>query len=187
QSKDNYISKIGEQTWLTSQATGILTHKWRTEVDGILIGKSTALIDNPSLTSRHYFGQNPLRIILDTHLSLPIDLNIYKDEVPTWTITQNAVQNDNKKEQLVVTDVRHLNDILDLIYKKGIFSIIVEGGAQVLKSFIDQNLWHEARIIKTKVLLKDGISSPNVEGKLIDYSVIGDDEILYIENPNQKF
>jgi diaminohydroxyphosphoribosylaminopyrimidine deaminase/5-amino-6-(5-phosphoribosylamino)uracil reductase len=186
QSKDNYISKLGEQTWLTSQATGMLTHKWRTEVDGILIGKSTALIDNPSLTSRHYLGQNPLRIILDTHLSLPVDLNIYRDDFPTWTVTQSTVQNDDKKEQLVVSDVWHLNEILDLIYKKGIFSIIVEGGAQVLKSFIDQNLWHEARIIKTKVLLKEGISAPNVDGKLLDRIQIGDDDVYYIENPNQK-
>ena len=95
-------------------------------------------------------------------------------------------QNDDKKEQLVVSDVQQLNNVLDLLYQKGIFSIIVEGGAQVLKSFIDQNLWHEARIIKTKVLLREGISAPNVDGKLLDRIQIGDDDVFYIENPNQK-
>jgi diaminohydroxyphosphoribosylaminopyrimidine deaminase / 5-amino-6-(5-phosphoribosylamino)uracil reductase len=187
QSKDNYISKNGVQTWLTSPATGILTHKWRTEVDGILIGKSTAITDNPNLTSRHYIGENPLRIILDTHLTLPSNLKIYTDEYPTITITQLAEQIENKKELLVVSDVRDLDGIFDLLYQKGIFSIIVEGGAQVLKSFIDQNLWHEARVIKTKVILEGGISSPNVEGKLIEHRQVGDDEILFIQNSNLKY
>jgi len=186
QSRDGYISKSGQQTWLTSAATGILTHKWRTEVDGILIGRSTAATDNPTLTSRHYIGENPLRIILDTNLSLPSNLNIYSDEFSTITITQLAEQIENKKELLVVSDVRDLDGILDLLYQKGIYSIIVEGGAQVLKSFIDLNLWHEARVIKTKSILEGGISSPNVEGILIDRRQVGDDEILFIQNSSLK-
>lgn len=187
QSKDNFISKNGTQTWLTSPSTGILTHKWRTEVDGILIGKSTAATDNPTLTSRHYIGENPLRIILDTNLSLPSNLNLYSDEFSTITITQLAEQIDNKKELLVVSDVRDLDLILDLLYQKGIYSIIVEGGAQVLKSFIDQNLWNEARVIKTKAILNGGISAPNVEGKLIVRTQIGEDEILFIQNSSLKY
>ncbi len=181
-SKDNFIGKIDQQTWLTDPVTGILTHKWRTEVDGILIGKNTAIIDNPSLTSRHYQGEHPIRIILDTNLELPSELIIYQDTHPTWTITQNAIYGHHKKEQIVVEDVKDLAGILDLLYSKGVYSLIVEGGSQILKSFIDQNLWDEARIIESKAILSEGILAPNLEGELLNRMKLGSDEVFYVRN-----
>jgi len=182
QSEDHFLGKIGQQTWLTNPATNILTHKWRTEVDGILIGKNTAITDNPSLTSRHFHGDHPIRIVLDTHLELSEKLIIYTDAHTTWTITQRPIFIHDKKEQIVVAEANDLSRILDLLFTRGIYSLIVEGGAKVLKSFMDQNLWDEARIIKTKAVLKEGIQAPNLNGRLIKRMKIGTDEILTIRN-----
>ena len=74
-----------------------------------------------------------------------------------------------------------IENILNELYKLNIQSVIIEGGTKTLQSFIDKNLWDEARIFKTNEILIDGVKTPNIEGQIIYSSEIGGDklEILY--------
>jgi diaminohydroxyphosphoribosylaminopyrimidine deaminase/5-amino-6-(5-phosphoribosylamino)uracil reductase len=185
QSKDNYLSDKGKQTWLSNPFSGVLVHKWRSECDAILIGKNTALIDNPKLNVRHYIGQNPLRILLDSHLEVNADAAIVSDQQSTIVFNHLINEETDALSYIKVEDTRNISEILHQLFQKGINSIIVEGGLQVLNSFIQHNLWHEARIIRTDQSLNDGIPSPNIVGKLYRKIKLVGDEVLYIKNNRQ--
>ena len=185
QSKDFYISKKDEQTWLTHPTTSVLTHKWRTAVDGILVGKNTAIIDNPALTARAYNGHNPIRIIMDAHLSLPKSLTLYADDEPTWTINTIQSSDNGCKKEIYVEDPFDIAQVLNTLYHQGIYSMIVEGGAAILESFIKADLWDEARMITTPKILQTGISAPNITGRLVSTYQSVDDHISILQNPNR--
>ncbi|MBC7884815.1 MAG: bifunctional diaminohydroxyphosphoribosylaminopyrimidine deaminase/5-amino-6-(5-phosphoribosylamino)uracil reductase RibD [Saprospiraceae bacterium] len=185
QSSDNYIGKRDQQIWLSNTSTTILSHKWRSEVDGIMIGKNTANTDNPSLTNRHYEGSNPVRIVLDSQLALKKHLTLYNDDLPTWTLNVKMNKAEGSKKYILVNNTADIKLLLRLLFTMGIYSIIVEGGAKVLNSFKEQNIWHEARIIRTAVKLEDGINAPDIQGKLLRKMKSGDNEVLFIRNPSE--
>jgi diaminohydroxyphosphoribosylaminopyrimidine deaminase/5-amino-6-(5-phosphoribosylamino)uracil reductase len=185
QSNDLCLSEKGKQTWLSHPYTSFLTHKWRASHDAILIGSQTALIDNPRLDVRNYFGENPVRIIITHNPEGVYDLNIWKDEGETWIITQNeeGLRDKNNKKWIIVPDLHDLNHILTICYKEGLCSILVEGGEKIFRSFIEKGLWHESRVIKTKTAIGAvGIPAPVVQGRLIKKITVMEDEILFIKN-----
>jgi diaminohydroxyphosphoribosylaminopyrimidine deaminase / 5-amino-6-(5-phosphoribosylamino)uracil reductase len=180
QSEDRYIGNDGQKTWLTNPTTSILTHKWRSEVDAILIGKNTVTIDNPSLGVRHYPGDNPIRILLDSNLNIK-QKNILDDGKPT--IIFNTIKNalDGQLNYIKVENMSDLSIMMKTLFSLGIFQMIVEGGRQILESFIQQNLWDEARVITTPNKLSTGIQAPTIFGEVVKrFSVHADKiEILY--------
>ena len=182
QSYDNYISRENEQTWLSNKYSRILVHKWRSESDGIMIGINTALIDRPKLDVRYYYGSDPVKIIMDSSLN---GKEYYNEiESGSKTIIFNEVKNDRKQniDFIKTNDTSELNNVLAVLFEKGINTLMVEGGASILTSFINANLWDEARIIKTKIKLGNGIGSPNVTGYLKNRIFLIDDEILTVKN-----
>ncbi len=185
QSYDNFIGHQSKQLWLTNESSKMLSHKWRTEVDGILIGKNTALIDNPQLTARLYEGDNPIRILLDTHLTVPKHYHLFTDGNKTKVF--NKIKAALEKNVEYVMPGENLDNILQTLYSHGIYNVIVEGGSTILKSFIENNLWDEARIFKTQYRLledhneKELIVAPSLEGKLLDKKQIGDDELIIVQ------
>jgi diaminohydroxyphosphoribosylaminopyrimidine deaminase / 5-amino-6-(5-phosphoribosylamino)uracil reductase len=182
QSADNYLSKKGEQTWLSNEYSRILVHKWRSECDGIMIGKNTALIDKPALSVRLYQGDNPVRIIMDSRLSLKTDMSYGYDDLSTWVFNQLLEAKENNVRYIRSENVHNLTEILKTLFKEGIHTLLVEGGAALLRSFIQAGVWHEARIIRTKTKLGDGVSAPLLQGSLIRKMPLLDDEILCIKN-----
>lgn len=184
-SKDNYIGQSGKHVWLTNEITQVHSHKLRSQVDAIMIGTNTAIIDNPSLTNRLYNGDNPIRIVFDRKGILSLDLNIFKDSTtPTWVITSveySARYNHLKHVKPIEIDHdENLESLLKKIYKYGVNNLLVEGGAQLLKSFINEQLWDEAFIYSTAKYLGDGIKAPNLEGQLINKWKSSTDEISQI-------
>ncbi|MFZ1750387.1 MAG: bifunctional diaminohydroxyphosphoribosylaminopyrimidine deaminase/5-amino-6-(5-phosphoribosylamino)uracil reductase RibD, partial [Saprospiraceae bacterium] len=159
QSADNYISVAGKQVWLSNDYTKILTHKWRAEVDAILVGSQTVIIDNPRLDIREYQGTDPIRIILNTKGDLSPDVKVLNDTRATIIVNQEKESLYVNKEYLKVDDMYDLKELMKILFQKGINSVLVEGGQKVLNSFISQGIWHEARIIKTQKILTDGIAS----------------------------
>lgn len=161
QSADGFMGKSDEQVWLTNSFSKRLVHKWRSETDAILVGKNTALLDNPQLTNRLYFGKNPTRILIDKNLDIPMYYHIYDESAQTIVpnLSTNFVQN-NIVFQKSTFDENFLTTFLHSLYEKNIGKLIVEGGAQTLQHFINQNLWDEARVFTVPKLLHNGIIAP---------------------------
>lgn len=144
---------------LSNKQTQILNHVWRSQEQAVLVGKNTALNDNPKLTTRLVKGKNPVRIVLDRNLSVPRQYNLFSPDA--HTIIFNAIKEgtDANIEYIKTTD---LNVILHKLFEKKIQSVIVEGGSKILTAFIDGNLWDEIRVIKTDVKLYTGLKAPQI-------------------------
>ena len=141
----------------------------------ILVGTNTALDDDPELTTRHWPGQNPIRLVIDRDLSLPANLKIFSGQSPTLvftnrkhTLPDQATFEEVKKQGLgyyqVTDDVSLVPQILNALYQLRIQSVMVEGGAQLLQSFIDENRWNEACVItNNKLVAGEGLAAPRLD------------------------
>lgn len=142
---------IHKGTWMTSNSSKILVHEMRAHEASILVGKNTAEKDNPSLTVRLAEGDNPLRLVLDRKKDLPSSLNLFDKEAETI----HLVEGEN------VQDWENLwDEVLQMLYKKGIQSLIIEGGAKVLDSVILNDIWDEAYKFVAPVKWEIGIYAP---------------------------
>ncbi|MCH2032947.1 MAG: bifunctional diaminohydroxyphosphoribosylaminopyrimidine deaminase/5-amino-6-(5-phosphoribosylamino)uracil reductase RibD [Tenacibaculum sp.] len=154
--------------WISNEYAKQLVHKWRAEEHAILVGTNTVLADNPKLNVRSWTGQNPVRIVLDRTLKLSSDLSIYDKTVKTIIVSQ--VEQENTNENLVYERINFESDVpkqlLEVLSKHKIQSVIIEGGSVTLQSFIDDNLWDEARVFIGNNNFEDGIKAPTLNGKL---------------------
>ncbi len=164
QSSDAYIGNEDRRIQLSNAIANTKVHLWRSQVDGILIGYNTALIDNPSLTTRLVPGNNPLRVILDKDLSLPRTHTLWTDQEQCLFITNkdNHYVSDNSLKRLIQmnSDENFLENLLKSLFEIGIYRLMVEGGAKTLKSFINKSLWNETRIIHTPIIMGSGVRAP---------------------------
>ena len=176
-------NEFGEPTWITGEKALVRVHQMRAVEDSILVGTNTALKDNPSLTVRHCQGRNPIRLVLDNHLRLPDNLNLFDGSVKT--IVFNSVKNEEKGNiEFVKTEFNKklIPQILKSLYQKNIQSLIVEGGKQLLQSFIEANLWDEAfRFIGNKLFIS-GIKAPAISGSIIQSEETDGDKLLIYNN-----
>lgn len=146
-SQDGFIAPVSknkqEPVWITNRFSRQLVHKWRSEEQAILIGAATALADNPSLTTRDWSGESPIRVVLDNRANLPKELNVFNEDAKTIRLsTTNPIE------------------ICKHLYTNGIQSIIIEGGARTLQAFIDANFWDEARVFAGTSVFKAGVKAP---------------------------
>ena len=166
QSQDGFLAKEDYSSkWISNAQSRQLVHKWRAEEDAILVGKNTALHDNPSLTVRDWTGKNPIRIVLDPLLKLPNDLHLFDRQVPTLcfnTVKAGLIQN---LEWVKISTQFEVLEILAELNQRKIQSLIVEGGAFVINQFIKENLWDEARVFTGPVNFESGISAPILPAK----------------------
>lgn len=153
----------GKPVILSSPLSSMFVHKKRAEVDAIMIGRRTALLDNPSLTVRNWYGRNPIRIVLDRTSSLPSDLQIFNGDIPTLVFTEKEYLS-KKNITYITIDFNHnpLTQIMEELYQRKIQSLLVEGGSQLLQSFIDNELWDEAYIEKCPNRLHSGVKAPQM-------------------------
>ncbi len=168
QSSDGFIDKIRKKddpiqaNWITDEFCRRMVHKWRSEEAAIMVGTETALKDNPKLNVRSWEGDNPIRVVLDRHIRLPASLNLLDSSIPTLVYTANQKSGKKNIEYIRLDfDDDILVQVLNSLYQKGIQSVFVEGGRQLLTSFINQNLWDEARIFTGSMKFKDGIKAPD--------------------------
>ena len=184
QSKYNYIGTKGEQVWLSQPETSVWTHKQRSEVDAILIGARTVETDNPSLTTRHYTGKSPHRVIYDPNGRLHQQYHVFNDDgcmIYYFSINPNpAIDGTHIITTSFQTNDDHLRLMLDVLYAHQIGILLVEGGAYLHNMFIQEALWDEAWVIKTQHPLDKGIVAPNVWGRLMGKVEIGGDVVVGI-------
>jgi len=160
-------------------------HQWRSEAMAILIGTNTALKDNPSLDNRLWTGKSPIRMVIDCTLRLPNDLKIFNDNKPA--IVFNYMQEGQNGQVQFIQLLKNksvLFQMMDFCYSNNINSILVEGGAQLHQSFIDEGIWDEARIITNTTLnTGNGLSAPQLKsGILCKEETIINDQINYYRN-----
>jgi diaminohydroxyphosphoribosylaminopyrimidine deaminase/5-amino-6-(5-phosphoribosylamino)uracil reductase len=174
QSADGFIdikrernARIGPH-WIIGKSERILVHKWRASEQTILAGGETVRTDNPQLNVRDWKGNNPVRLILTGSGSLPADLamnrligsnvifTFYPEKI---NMPGSVVVKLNSRESSAV-------QILDYLYRWGIQSLFIEGGAKVLNHFISSGLWDEARIFYGDQVYKGGVKAPEIKGKL---------------------
>ena len=192
QTADDFIGNAGDERLLISNdITNRLVHKWRSQESAILVGTNTALKDDPKLTNRFWTGAHPIRLVTDFKNVLPGTLKIFSGDAPTivfnydrHTITEGlkfpGFENitywcrlDGQRSSVT--------EIIDACYKLGIQSILVEGGARLQQSFIDENSWNEARVITNPdLLIQSGISAPVLKGvESLLHQESGNDRISY--------
>lgn len=186
QSSDGKIAGTGgERTFISNTFTNRLVHQWRSEEAAIMVGTNTALKDDPALTTRLYPGNDPVRMVIDMELKLPASLKLFDKSSKTIVFNRHKQEAGEMLSFYKISDDQNaIPEILAVLYQLQIQSIIIEGGAKLLQSFIDANLWDEARIItNTQRKIAEGINAPILQlQKLIKEENILNDSIVYFEN-----
>ena len=177
-------------TWITGEKSRMHCHNLRSMTDAILIGRNTALVDNPSLTVRDVLGHNPKRIILDTNRSLPLNLKVFNDneaETIVMCLDKNFSNTSTSYCKYIPTkskdNILCPNDILKKLGRLGITSILIEGGKMVHQSFSEANLIDELYIYTSNENLNDAeLDNPLIidENWDIQDEISLDDDILKI-------
>ncbi|TYA71483.1 bifunctional diaminohydroxyphosphoribosylaminopyrimidine deaminase/5-amino-6-(5-phosphoribosylamino)uracil reductase RibD [Seonamhaeicola marinus] len=183
--------------WISNTYSRQLTHKWRTEEQAILVGTNTVLQDNPTLTARDWTGQNPIRVVIDKDLKLNKNLNIFNDKAETLIIhgKNNSLSNGNETqkgwsihppigyENVILSEIDFskknaiAQQICEVLFRQNINSIIIEGGQKTLQTFINEDLWDEARVFTGDVMFKEGTKAPKFNGQQIFEETIGSDTL----------
>ncbi len=177
-----------ERLLITNEYTNRLVHQWRSREAAILVGRNTALKDDPSLDNRLFNGPSPVRMVIDPELRLPHTLKLFDHQ--QRTVVFNYIQreeDDNLLYYAVEPERNMLPQILRACYKLNLQSLLVEGGASLLRSFIANDLWDEARVITNEELtIGDGLVAPDIEGEITRTEKIDSDVIRYYNNSNYR-
>jgi len=173
-----FAPKDPSKQWITGFGAKVLNHRWRSEEDAILVGTNTALIDNPRLDVRHWFGKNPKRVVIDKALSLPQHLHLFDQQIDTLVF--NAIKTDWQDNLKLIAlenfDWYLPQNILYQLHLMDIQSLIVEGGAKTLQRFIAADLWDEARVFCGQTTYwQAGLEAPRLQAVPKLRQNIGDD------------
>lgn len=186
---DKFIGVSGIRNQVSGVKATTLVHQWRSEDQAIMVGTNTALTDNPKLTVRKVKGKNPLRVVLDKDLKIPSRFHLLDGSVPTIVFTARK-KSSKKNIEYVIIDFRRdiLKQAVHELHKRNIQSLIVEGGAKLLNSFIKENLWDEARVITGNKKLNDlskkgnGIEAPKIKIQNISEEKTASDTLKVYRN-----
>jgi len=177
------IDQARKPIWITNQYSRQLVHKWRTEEQAILVGTQTVVDDNPKLNARDWNGKNPVRVVIDQNNRIDENSFIFDDSVKTFIFSKDSKPSKgNTQFEELDFDKSIIPQILDVLYQNQIQSIIIEGGRQTLQSFIDENLWDEARIFVGKTNFLKGTRAPIITRKNTTKTNILSDELIQIRN-----
>lgn len=166
QSKDGFIGKEDKEVEISNIYSRTLSHKWRSEVDGIMIGTQTAITDNPKLTNRLYNGDSPLRIVLDRQERIPKTHELLSDNLPTLIFASKSNYAVPSPKKIIILQEWNLTNIMAELYRLEIYSLIVEGGAQLIQSFLNTQSWDEYRVFTGSNNLNAGIKAPLLRASL---------------------
>lgn len=183
QTADGYVARENfDSKWISNEQSRSLVHQWRAEEDAILVGKNTAKYDNPTLNVRSWSGKDPLRLVIDLNLELSSDLKLFDGSIPT--VVYNTKQSLDQGQLIYqkVDSENLVSEILKDLHSRKIQSVIIEGGAATLASFINTGLWDEARIFTSQTEFKNGIKAPLILGNLVGLEVVAGDELEIYRN-----
>ena len=190
QTADGFIDISGRnRTKISNEFTDRLVHKWRAEEAAIFVGTNTLIKDDPALTVRLWAGKNPVRIAIDNQGKVPESSKIFDKEA--LTIIMNKLKNEknenlifyarNENESFADAFVRCLNEFK-------LQSVLIEGGAKMLNTFLDLGLWDEVRVItNTEMIGGVGTKAPLLKNviSIREEMILGDRIAIYKNNKNE--
>lgn len=187
QSLNHKMGIKNENFWITNPISKRLTHKWRSEIDAIMVGSRTLIIDNPKLDNRLFYGNSPTKILLKKDGVLPKDLAVFQSKGKSIIVSEpNAkkISQQNRTQWFIPFDDTFLNNLMVNLKKEGINSLMVEGGFTLLNSFIETNLWDEARVLTGNKVInhKNALPAPSISGDLITSFKIDSDNLTVYRN-----
>ena len=183
ESGDGFLDQDFKPTQIGNSLTKQFVHQLRSEEHAILVGTNTALTDNPALTTREITGRNPVRILIDFELKVPLNFNIYNNEAPTLIF--NAIKDSEEKNIrfIKIEKENFVENLMTKLYENQIQSVIVEGGSFTLQQFIDAGIWDAAIIIKNKNLkLSNGTKAPEFHHENFETKIFRDNIIEFHKN-----
>ena len=188
QSQDGFIApseKLEKKpVWITNPYSRQMVHKWRSEEQAILVGTQTVIDDNPKLDTRDWAGDNPIRLALDQNNRIPENSQILNNQVKTilFSKSKTAVIKENTTFECIDFQKNVAKQIVESLYEHQIQSVIIEGGSQTLQTFIDANLWDEARVFIGNIHFTNGKKAPQLVSKEAEKRYIGADELIISRN-----
>lgn len=181
-SSDGFLDDHGRAARISSPATDVLVHQWRSEEQAILVGSRTVVNDDPSLTVRHVEGRSPLRVVIDRENKAPSSSRVFDNPAPTLLITSKQ-RGDVVKDQLIITSSEDpIDAMLNELQRRPVRSVLVEGGARLLGHFLLRGLWDEARVITGTTRLHGGTAAPALDRDPVRMMESGSDRIDLFTN-----
>lgn len=176
--EDDTVSPVRFSTPYTTRKV----HKLRSEVSAIMVGRRTAMLDNPSLNVRDWFGKSPVRVLLDRNLSVPSTCRLFDGSVKTLVFTERIADNSENLEYVTIDfSLPVIPQILRELANRKLDSLLVEGGAKLINSFIESALWDVARIERSPFCLGGGVAAPRLPAAS---ATISDGSITYLYREN---
>jgi len=186
QTEDGFIDRsrgeaeFGQPTWITNELSRIAVHKMRSDEAAILVGTKTVLKDNPSLTVREWSGNHPLRMVLDRCGILPATSALLDQSTDTLVFTESEKQSKPNLEYIRISfDQTILEKINEVLFQRGIQSLLVEGGKSLLESYLREGLWDEARVYIGNARFGSGVKAPETDW-ILDREEELDDSLMRI-------
>ena len=177
QTQDGFIARENfDSKWISSSQSRQLVHQWRAEEQAILVGKNTALHDNPRLNVRDWTGSDPIRVVLDSKLELPADLHLFDQQIPT--LCYNLLKSEKLTNlEWVQLPQLSLEALLADLHARQIQSVLIEGGSQTIHQFLAADLWDEARVFTAPIQFERGIAAPQLTQTPAESHAIGEDQL----------
>ena len=188
ETQDGFIAPLQKEeqkpVWITNLNSRQLVHKWRTEEQAILVGTQTVIDDNPQLNARDWVGNNPIRVVIDQNNRIPKTAHVFDNQIKTIVFSNKKSTPSLKNTIFEVIDFQQniAQQIVDKLFQNQIQSVIIEGGAQTLQTFIDADLWDEARVFIGNCTFEKGVKAPILNTTPLNKEKIGTDELLIIRN-----
>ncbi|PIF44270.1 diaminohydroxyphosphoribosylaminopyrimidine deaminase/5-amino-6-(5-phosphoribosylamino)uracil reductase [Chryseobacterium sp. 52] len=180
ESEDGFLDKDFKPTAISNALVNQFVHQLRANEHAILVGTQTALNDNPGLTVRNTEGVNPVRVLIDFDLKVPAHFKVYNEEAQTLVINTIKEGTENNIKFIKVEKENFLSDLMNVLYKEQIQSIIIEGGGFTLQQFMNANLWDEAIVIKNeKLKLVNGTKAPEFDFNPHKIEIFRDNHIKF--------
>ena len=190
ETKDGFVAPESKNeqkpVFISNKYSQQLVHKLRSKEHAILVGTNTVFADNPKLNVRSWFGENPIRIVLDRSLRIANNANILDGSVKTIVITKERKENLKPRENVIFEEISFSKNVAQqickVLQKHNIQSVIVEGGTQTLQTFIDENLWDEALVFIGDNNFEKGVKAPVFNGKISSEEYIKNDVLKIYKN-----
>ena len=177
QTQDGFIARENfDSKWISCSQSRQLVHQWRAEEQAILVGKNTALHDNPRLNVRDWTGSDPIRVVLDSKLELPADLHLFDQQIPT--LCYNLLKSEKLTNlEWVQLPQLSLEALMADLHARQIQSVLIEGGSQTIHQFLAAGLWDEARVFTAPIQFERGIAAPKLTQAPAESHAIGEDQL----------